>query len=287
VRIVEKDNSVVIGDRRFVWCGTAICEERDGTGSAVTRRFYDRGLQDGALALFATMDHLDSTRELTDGTGALRARYAYDPFGKATKLSGDRDAVFLFTGHLSQSNGGLLLTHYRAYDPGVGRWISRDPLDTRQSPFPYWSSPEVRWDQPGNMYAYVNNEPTLFVDPDGRAAAAAAAAAGAWVLLCGLGSWGYGKWELSKNGPKPPGDPSNSQQTHCRAACRFNRCLLGMLPGVVLAAQYAYEYWKPRCDSDADDRGAEYGVSVSFGGTGSDSCADLCNTCNLPKDPCS
>jgi len=35
VRIVEKENGTVTEDRRFLWCGTAICEERDAGGSTL------------------------------------------------------------------------------------------------------------------------------------------------------------------------------------------------------------------------------------------------------------
>ena len=49
-------------------------------------------------------------------------------------------------------------THYdygaRIYDPNIGRWLSRDPLEYN---FP-WITP----------YAYANNNPVVLVDPDGE-----------------------------------------------------------------------------------------------------------------------
>ena len=47
---------------------------------------------------FYTRDHLGSIRELTDSSGNVRARYAYDPFGRRTKLTGDLEADFGFAG---------------------------------------------------------------------------------------------------------------------------------------------------------------------------------------------
>ena len=38
---------------------------------------------------------------MTDGTGAVRARYNYTPYGERTKMSGDLDATFGFTGKIS------------------------------------------------------------------------------------------------------------------------------------------------------------------------------------------
>jgi len=40
-------------------------------------------------SFFYTRDHLGSVRELTDAGGNVRARYAYDPYGRRTRLTGD------------------------------------------------------------------------------------------------------------------------------------------------------------------------------------------------------
>jgi RHS repeat-associated protein len=137
--------------RRFVWYNNNIYEERDESGTNVTKRFYPQGvvLETGTNAGFYyyTRDHLGSIRELTDTNGNVRARYAYDPFGRQTKVSGDLDADFGFAGMFWTSEPSLSLTRFRAYDPNLGRWLSRDPLrnaEFRQGP---------------NLYAYVRNEP--------------------------------------------------------------------------------------------------------------------------------
>ena len=133
VRIVEKVSGNVTSDRRFIWCGMEICEERDAGGGTVTRRFYGRGTEEGAAKYFYTRDHLGSIREMTDAAGVLRARYDYDPFGRASKVTGDKDALFTFTGHYSHGASGLLLTAYRAYDPvvSVKWWKSTDASSER------------------------------------------------------------------------------------------------------------------------------------------------------------
>jgi len=101
---------------------------------------------------FYTRDHLGSIRELTDANGNLRARYDYDPYGQLTKVSGDLEADFAYTGHYRHQSSGLYLTLYRAYDPNLGRWLTRDPLGERGGI---------------NLYSYVLNNPINLYDPLG------------------------------------------------------------------------------------------------------------------------
>jgi RHS repeat-associated protein len=158
VAIRQLVNGSEVSFRRFVWCGDEICEERDGTG-AVTKRFFPQGMKvesgPNAGNYFYTHDHLGSIRELTDGSGNVRARYAYDPYGRRTRLTGDMEADFGFAGMFWSSEANLFLTHYRAYDPELGRWLSRDPL------------PDAEMLQGPNLYAYVLNDPVNLIDPEG------------------------------------------------------------------------------------------------------------------------
>jgi len=170
VSIIEKEANVVTNERRFLWCGMSPCEERDASGGTVTRRFFPQGVQEGGAAYYFTMDHLGSVREMTDSAGAVRARYDYDPYGRVTKLSGDKDSPFTFTGHLQHSPSGLLLATHRAYDPELGRWISPDPIGVSGGT---------------NTYAYVGGLPTDTRDPQGLLLPAAAAVGAG--LLFGAG----------------------------------------------------------------------------------------------------
>jgi RHS repeat-associated protein len=82
---------------------------------------------------FYTRDHLNSVRELVDNSGNVRARYSYDPYGRRTKVSGDVDADFGFAGMFWSAESGLNHTLFRAYDPQLTRWLSRDPLKNAES----------------------------------------------------------------------------------------------------------------------------------------------------------
>jgi RHS repeat-associated protein len=154
VRIVEKTSGATTSDMRFLWCDEDLCEQRDSTGATSTARFFPQGEQQGTDAFFYTRDHLGSIREVIDSSGSIRARYDYDSFGRTTKLTGDKDASFSFTGDYVHSNSGLLLTHYRAYDATLGRWLSEDPLSLSAGDL--------------DLYRYVGNQPILKKDPTGQ-----------------------------------------------------------------------------------------------------------------------
>jgi RHS repeat-associated protein len=150
-RVQEKFNGTVI--KQWVWNRATPAEERDGS-NAVTKRFYGFGEQIGGVAYFFTADHLGSIREMVDSTSLIRARYDYDPYGRITKVSGDLEADFGFTGFYRHQASGLSLALFRAYDPGLGCWLARDPIAENGGI---------------NLYGYVGNNPVNRMDVLGLA----------------------------------------------------------------------------------------------------------------------
>ena len=106
-----------------------------------------------------TRDHLGSVREVLDSSGTLLARYDYAPYGERVvryEASGYSSDIG-FTGHfLLQSpvsgQSEILLAHYRAYDPVLGRWLSQDP---------------IREVGGINLYGYVGGNVAWAIDPWG------------------------------------------------------------------------------------------------------------------------
>jgi len=95
-------------------------------------------------------DGLGSTTELVNGTnGSTLASYRYDTFGAIRSQTGTSANYWLFTGEQRDSGSNLYYLRARYYDPGIGRFVTQDPLPM------------------GNLYAYAGNNPVNFVDPSG------------------------------------------------------------------------------------------------------------------------
>jgi RHS repeat-associated protein len=138
----------------YVWCGASLCQVRNAA-NAVTRAYYDEGeFVPGAPAqrYYYGADQIGSVRRVFASTGGAPA-YGYDPYGVA--LQGTAPLTdFGFAGMFWHADSGLYLTQYRAYDPVLGRWLSRDPLGEGS-------------DRRANLYAYVGGNPVTWTDPSG------------------------------------------------------------------------------------------------------------------------
>jgi RHS repeat-associated protein len=188
IKLQELNGTTVTATRQFVWDGSTIVDERDGSNSIV-RRYFPQGEQvvqgTGApTLLYYTRDHLGTVREAIDAVGAVRARFDYDPYGVRSANSVTANAIettFGYTGHLyykaaaDSESEGIHLSLFRGYDPILGRWLSRDPLQERAGV---------------NLYTSVKNDPLRLADPYGLCSnaesdllgIAAGAALGAGVL---------------------------------------------------------------------------------------------------------
>ena len=122
---------------------------------------------------YLTVDHLGSTRVVTDGFGVVRARCDYSAFGEVlmgTAGVGNRNAIGeyacgdggvsqKFTGKERDAESGLDYFGARYLSGGMGRFVSADPK----------MFPDAVYDpQSWNKYGYVRNNPLRLIDPDGE-----------------------------------------------------------------------------------------------------------------------
>ena len=98
-------------------------------------------------------DHLGSTRSLLDEEGTVTAAYDYWPYGEILASGGSEQTHFRFTGHERDVDAGLDYMLERSYAFDIGRFTRPDPM---QDAYPGLSP-----------YAYANNNPLKYVDPDG------------------------------------------------------------------------------------------------------------------------
>jgi RHS repeat-associated protein len=155
-RKTTRQNGIVAIDRRLLWCGSLLCEERDAATGAVQRRLLGNAFQEGGVSYFLTLDHLGSLREVTNSSGQLQRRDDYDPYGRPRVVVEGIEAPLGFGAHSPQDDLGLVLAKHRAYDPSLGRWLSDDPAGLIDGP---------------NRFAYALNSPVTNVDPLGLAVA--------------------------------------------------------------------------------------------------------------------
>jgi RHS repeat-associated protein len=118
--------------------------------------------------LWTLTDHLGSVRDVVSAGGSIvRQHINYDAFGNrvgevhrssgGTLINVDSaaavDALFGYAGREWDDAIDLQYNRARWYDPATGRFISQDPIGFEAGD--------------ANLYRYVGNSPTLFVDPSG------------------------------------------------------------------------------------------------------------------------
>ncbi|QOV41466.1 RHS repeat protein [Streptomyces ferrugineus] len=105
-------------------------------------------------------DTQGSPVDVTNGTGTLYQRWAYDPFGTRVlniTTSGAPAGTPSYIGARYETTTGNLDLHARQYNTATGRFNRPDPA-TRSLTTPYVSA-----------YAYADNQPTHLTDPSGLA----------------------------------------------------------------------------------------------------------------------
>ena len=106
-------------------------------------------------------DQINSTRIITNDSGNVVFSEAYGPYGDVQKTwINTYDPKLKFSGKEREGYSELDYFGARYYDHKSYRFNSVDPVITREEAL---SNPQL-W----NLYAYCDNNPITFLDPDGR-----------------------------------------------------------------------------------------------------------------------
>ena len=219
---IETNGSTAV-HHYYLYDGISLVERRTGTdpdAATTDRRYFSNGEQrwDGSAwqSYHYCRDHLGSVREVLASDGTLVARYDYTPYGERItryEASGYTACDIGYTGHITlhgpfSGQSEIILAHFRACDPELGRWLSTDPL--------HYATNSIAELLPegSNLYAYVGNYPIGSVDVLG---------ADRWIVSVGhlatvienpSCDTGYTRFEMSiaglskTNVIKPDGPPS-------------------------------------------------------------------------------
>ena len=141
----------------YIYDGEDVIAEYDGQGQLARKFIHDPGIDSpilidtGAEQYYYHTNDLGSVVALTDSTAAVAETYRYTAYGQPETPSALGNP-YLYTARRYDTETGLYYYRARYYDPELRRFIQSDPIG-------YMGGM--------NLYAYVFNNPILFVDPFG------------------------------------------------------------------------------------------------------------------------
>jgi RHS repeat-associated protein len=140
--------------------GTSTTYKRNGTSPTAPvlsegGRNHTPGVsyRESGATKYAVGDRLGTNSNEYDSSKANTSAKTFDAFGLQMSTSGSSNSPLKFAGkwgYQSDDSSGLQLLGNRFYDPSVGRFLTRDPIQSGR-----------------NWFAYAENNPLKWADPDG------------------------------------------------------------------------------------------------------------------------
>jgi RHS repeat-associated protein len=111
-------------------------------------------LNRSGVTYYLFYDQIGSLRAVIDASGAVTKELLYDSHGSIIYESNTAFTVpFGFAGGLNDEDTDLVRFGFRDYDPAIGRWSAKDPIDFAGGD--------------GNLFGYVGNNPVNWIDAIG------------------------------------------------------------------------------------------------------------------------
>jgi len=144
---------------RYIYDGEDILLEYDGANVLQARYTHGPGIDEplavtkGGATFFYHQDGLGTVTDLTDSAGVTAKSYSYDAYGTILESPGTLEQPYTYTGREFDAESGLYYYRARYYDPATGRFLQKDPIGFGGTQM--------------NLYGYVGNAPTVYIDPYG------------------------------------------------------------------------------------------------------------------------
>jgi RHS repeat-associated protein len=130
-------------------------------------------------------DHIGSSKAATNQSGEVIWQIKTTPFGEVYSEAGTLSQYQRFPGQYADQESDYSYNYFRDYDPSTGRYIQSDPIGLGGGL---------------NTFAYVYNNPLVYVDPTGEVGLLGSS--GGAVLGAGsslIGSVATGGWDALSN----------------------------------------------------------------------------------------
>jgi RHS repeat-associated protein len=147
------------GTTNYFHDGFQVIMEEGNAGMAEATYVYGIGIDEVLLVTrdggnyFYCHDGLGSVTDITNTAADVVDSFSYDAFGVPNNDS-ITENLRLFAGRSFEPKSGLYFYRARYYDPGIGRFITPDPIG---------------YGEGANLYLFVQNNPVNWVDPSGLA----------------------------------------------------------------------------------------------------------------------
>jgi len=142
---------------KYLWQGlTQLLAVYDGSDNLIMRSEYadDRmpaAIVKGGATYYLTYNQVGSLRVISDASGNVVKRIDHDSFGNIINDNNPSFTIpFGFAGGLYDQDTGLVRFGFRDYDPDIGRWTAKDPIQF------------VGGDT--DLYGYCMNDPVNWMD---------------------------------------------------------------------------------------------------------------------------